>query len=141
MRNEAQAVAEAIRFLKKRLPGSVVLKHSDIRTAGIPDFSVSYKRKVTWVEAKHFKKGNFSDVKKAFSGVQLATMVLLESQVPAYYLVSYGDEGGFLLPPCRARKFLKEPDGNGSLPYLLSVSSFESDFDATLEALAVRMEP
>jgi hypothetical protein len=43
--------------LTAALPNCVVLKHNDISTGGIPDFSVSNGVRTLWIEVK--MKGNF----------------------------------------------------------------------------------
>lgn len=53
--NEARVVQRLIKSLKQQLPGAVVYKHNDAVTAGMPDVSVTYKRRVLWLEVKYEK--------------------------------------------------------------------------------------
>lgn len=41
-----------VKMLRSRLPGSVVFKHADALTAGIPDISVTWNGRTTWLEVK-----------------------------------------------------------------------------------------
>jgi len=50
---ETQARAKLVKALRETLPeGTVVLRHEDIRTAGIPDISVSFGDRTVWIEVK-----------------------------------------------------------------------------------------
>jgi len=50
---ETQARAKLVKALRETLPeGTVVLRHEDIRTAGIPDISVSLLGRTLWIEVK-----------------------------------------------------------------------------------------
>lgn len=140
-KNEAQVVGEAVKGLKARLPGAVIFKHSDLRTAGIPDLSISYSSKTMWVEVKHLRSGKLPDLKKAFSGVQLATMVILSRQlVMAYYLVAYGDAGCALFTPQAVKDFLKLPPiAARDFSMLLKSAIQDEDLPAVLNALADRL--
>ncbi len=40
------------RELEHRLPQAVVLKHTDMLTAGIPDLSITHDGRTTWIEVK-----------------------------------------------------------------------------------------
>ena len=49
---EAQFSQRLRRELKAQLPDAMIFKHNDHHTGGIPDFSLTYERKTTWVEVK-----------------------------------------------------------------------------------------
>jgi hypothetical protein len=50
--NEASVTSVLLSVLRHRLPGFVVLKHNDAKTAGIPDISVTGRGLTTWLEIK-----------------------------------------------------------------------------------------
>lgn len=75
---EAQATRDIIDFLKRHLSG-VVWKHNDMRTAGIPDLSVTVSGATWWFEVKFIP--NWSDRSKTtrlFPRLQLESMCKLE---------------------------------------------------------------
>ena len=49
---EANLSKNLVLALKKRMPGSVVFKHNDRITAGIPDISVTWRGRTVWIEVK-----------------------------------------------------------------------------------------
>lgn len=49
---EAILVAGLVAALREGLPGSVVFKHADRTTAGIPDISVTWRYTTVWLEVK-----------------------------------------------------------------------------------------
>lgn len=50
---EKDLVRRLKKTLETRLPGSVIIKHSDAMVAGIPDLSVTWQGVTTWLEVKH----------------------------------------------------------------------------------------
>lgn len=50
--NESSVSSPFMKQLRERLPGAVVLKHSDTSMVGLPDCSVSYRGKTIWLEFK-----------------------------------------------------------------------------------------
>lgn len=50
--NEASITQSLIRALGKELPGSVIFKHFDVSTDGIPDISVTWGKRTVWLELK-----------------------------------------------------------------------------------------
>jgi hypothetical protein len=50
--SEAELKQKLRDVLKASLRGVVVLRHEDHFTAGIPDTSITWKRRTTWMEAK-----------------------------------------------------------------------------------------
>jgi len=91
--NEATVVRAIVDHLRERLPGAVVFKHNDRITAGIPDVSVTYGGRTTWLEVKLIGSWNDSpsSLMKKFDALQLATMLRLADARAgqAYYLVAY----------------------------------------------------
>jgi len=71
---ETELKAKTRLKLKKVLEGSVVLRHEDIFTAGIPDFSITWNGKVCWIEAKH------ANPSLKGKKIQLVTMMRLRNQ-------------------------------------------------------------
>jgi len=55
--NEAKLTLALVKALKKGLPGYVIIKHHDQITAGVPDISVTGRRKTTWLELKYANPG------------------------------------------------------------------------------------
>jgi hypothetical protein len=51
--NEAYLKGQLRDCFKKHLRGCIVLRHEDHFTAGIPDASITWKKRTTWLEAKH----------------------------------------------------------------------------------------
>lgn len=49
---EVKLSGDLVRILREELYGSVVFKHADSLTAGIPDISVTFQGRTTWIETK-----------------------------------------------------------------------------------------
>lgn len=49
---EASVARSLIKALKVEMPGSVVIKHADQFTSGIPDLSVTWSGRTVWLELK-----------------------------------------------------------------------------------------
>lgn len=85
MRLEGQLTQELVRALRKKLPNSVVFKHADGITYGIPDISVTWLGSTTWLEVKRGRvEGRI---------IQNRTLQNLEEQGNAFYIlyVASGD--------------------------------------------------
>lgn len=78
--NEATLTRSLVQKLRA-LPGAIVFKHSDGRTAGIPDLSVNYLKRTTWIEVK------FANPKIITRGIQSLTIARLERCAIVYYVV------------------------------------------------------
>jgi hypothetical protein len=50
--HESKYSSGLVKHLQEHLGGSVVFKHSDQLTCGIPDISVNWRTKTTWLEIK-----------------------------------------------------------------------------------------
>jgi len=75
--------------LEKQLPEAVVFKLSDLRTSGIPDVCVNYRRAVAWVEVKLLKEHEtLSTFRQHLDALQLAMCIKLERQVFCRYLIA-----------------------------------------------------
>jgi len=53
-KNEKTLQAQLAKALRQAMPGSVVFRHEDVMTAGIPDISVTWHGRTFWLELKAF---------------------------------------------------------------------------------------
>lgn len=81
MRNESGLKSALMKQVKLQLPGFVALRHEDVRTAGIPDLSLTGNGRTTWWEFKH------GDPDFASTGIQELTMLRLSVAGFARYVV------------------------------------------------------
>lgn len=51
---ESHFTRKLLRALRRTLPKSVIFKHADLFTAGVPDFSATFQGCTTWVEVKRY---------------------------------------------------------------------------------------
>lgn len=79
---ETQIVGKITAHLRKHLLGSVVFKHADRVTAGIPDISVTWRRHTIWFEVKVRREGRMYT-----RDLQHVNMTRLSKQGSAYYVV------------------------------------------------------
>ena len=49
---ESQFTSKLIRVLRRAMPSAWICKHSNSYTAGVPDFSITFKDATTWWEVK-----------------------------------------------------------------------------------------
>lgn len=92
--NEATLSTALVKTLRTELPGSVVFKHSDKVTSGIPDITVTWNGRTTWIEVK------FANPKVVDTGVQALTMKRLANAGSAMYVIySPGQIGTRLVHP------------------------------------------
>ncbi len=82
---EGEVNRRLVKALRKELPGAVVFKHADQITAGVPDISVTWRRRTAWVEVKVIRQG------KTFQsrGLQDMMMHRLSLAGHAFYVVYY----------------------------------------------------
>jgi len=73
---------------KERLQGAVLLRHEDVRTAGIPDLSVTLRGKTSWWEFKHATPNYPS------TGIQELTCLRLAAAGTCFYVI-YHEEGNY----------------------------------------------
>jgi len=108
---EATVVQKIMKGLRSSLPRAVVFKHADLSTAGIPDISISYAGRTTWVEVKLLRPNETrSQTNAHFDRLQLATARLLDRQVRALYLIAFpGPSGAYavLIRPLDVAVFLE----------------------------------
>jgi hypothetical protein len=78
--DETKRKKQLVERLKSRWPFLVVLRHEDLRTAGIPDISVSRGRTTLWIEVKFGKKARTT-------GIQYEMIRQLDGVI-----VRYGDD-------------------------------------------------
>ena len=83
---EASLKSDLVRILRHELRGSVVLRHEDKLTSGIPDISVTWRRMTVWLEAKFLNPSFYS------KGIQTLTLKRLASAGHCFYVL-YQKEG------------------------------------------------
>lgn len=66
----------ALRLALSELPGAEVIKHADAATGGIPDLSVTYNGRTSWLEVKLLRRGQ--TLESELEPRQLATCRRLE---------------------------------------------------------------
>jgi hypothetical protein len=62
--NEASVTGDLLEKIRMAAPSAVLFKHADKSTKGMPDVSMSWRRKTVWMEFKYVKKlkeGLFSE--------------------------------------------------------------------------------
>jgi len=74
--------------IKLHMKGFVALRHEDVRTAGIPDLSLTGHGKTSWVEVKHGTPDFDSQ------GIQELTMLRLAAAGYARYLIYLENKDG-----------------------------------------------
>jgi hypothetical protein len=81
MSDESPYKSKLLLEIKRHLPGFVALRHEDVRSAGIPDLSLTGYGKTTWWEAKHLAPRLKS------KGIQELTMRRLAASGFARYII------------------------------------------------------
>lgn len=79
--NESYLKSALMKELKLQLPGFVALRHEDVRSAGIPDMSLTGGGRTTWWEFK------LAAPRFASRGIQELTMLQLAAAGFARYVV------------------------------------------------------
>lgn len=99
--NETKLKTKLVKFLRKNLENSIVFRHEDIFTAGIPDISVTHNGTTLWMEVKHVTP------QKPFksTGLQKHTACQLEKYGKCIFVVFEESKQGILttkilLPKC-----------------------------------------
>lgn len=83
---ESDILRDLLKYLRENVEGKkrgVILKHADAFTAGIPDFSVTWKRKTSWYEVKH----TYSSDTISGTDLQWLTARRLSQAGHCYYLI------------------------------------------------------
>jgi hypothetical protein len=96
--NEQAVTRKLIENLATELPGSVVLKHTDQFTSGVPDLTVTWGWLTTWIEVKVVRKGQEGIIGR---GAQTLTMQRLAKVGSAWYVVYHIEHPGktFIVHP------------------------------------------
>lgn len=81
MRNESSLKSALMEQIKLQLPRFVALRHEDVRTAGIPDLSLTGMGRTSWWEFKHGTPDFDS------TGIQELTMLRLAGSGFARYVI------------------------------------------------------
>lgn len=123
--------------LLRLLPGAVITKHHDLSTAGVPDLSVNWCRRTTWVEVKLLKpRESRSAFRKHFDALQLANNLLLERQQTTFYFVAYPNAAELrtvIWLPWSIKRFLDDPN---SEVYVWDWESAYGSYEQGVEFLA-----
>jgi hypothetical protein len=114
--NESSLKSELMQQFKLRLPNYVALRHEDVRTAGIPDISLTGYRRTTWLEAKHDDDDGFKS-----TGIQELTMLRLASAGCARYIIWQEKKG-------IRRTLIVHPKGLKTLDTKLWCAEFNFDW-------------
>jgi hypothetical protein len=88
--NEKHLTAKLMAALREILRGSVVLKHTDQFTSGVPDLSVTWGWATSWAEVKVVRRGRGI----LGRGAQTLTMQQLAAVGSAFYVVYHLDPAG-----------------------------------------------
>jgi hypothetical protein len=100
--NESAFTHRLIRELKKQMPEAVIVKLNDRTTAGLPDFFVSLKHRVSWFEVKLVTN------KRMLEPLQWETLRRLGGQ----YIIWDGREGSV---NCVYQKFGMQDTGHWTI--------------------------
>lgn len=106
MPSEKSLLANLLNSLRKEIPRAVIFKHADSWTVGMPDVSISFNYKTTWIEAKLGPK--FSS-----TGIQDLTMLRLEKEAHcAKYVVFLQEDKKqtYIVSPKNLTRWREEPD-------------------------------
>jgi hypothetical protein len=79
--DESKLKSALLKQIKIDLPGFVALRHEDVRTAGIPDLSLTGYGRTTWWEFK------YADPNFQSTGIQELTMLRLAATGFARYVI------------------------------------------------------
>jgi hypothetical protein len=82
-KKEAVLKSDFVTKCKQHMRGAVVFRHEDVRTAGIPDMSITWNNMTSWWEAKH------ATPRFASTGIQELTLSRLAANGFARYLIWY----------------------------------------------------
>jgi len=101
--NELKLEKELTKQLGERLRGSVVLRHKDYLTVGIPDMSVTWRSKTTWLEIKY--------AKPMIEGREIQNLTARRlARAGCCYYVIYVDHKGVTLVPSLKQIMIVHPD-------------------------------
>lgn len=88
MKRESSLKSAFMAQLHKDLPAYIAIRHEDVRTAGIPDLSITARNITSWWEFKH------GTPKFKSSGIQELTMLRLAQAGFARYIIWLEDRDG-----------------------------------------------
>lgn len=93
--NERSITVDVLKHLRGHLPGSKVLKHMDTGTRGIPDISVGWRDRISYVELKYLREGR--KLKEICDAPQLVMCHELgEVHGDRSWVIVYEEEGSFV---------------------------------------------
>jgi hypothetical protein len=79
---EADMSRKLVEHLQRGLPGAVIFKHNDQVTAGIPDISLTWNGRTTWIEVKLVKESGVIS-----RGIQQLRCLQLARQGSCVYVI------------------------------------------------------
>jgi hypothetical protein len=79
--NESTLTRGLLKTLRAAFPDGVIIKHSDSYTSGVPDISVTWNGRTTWIEVK------FANPRVLDKGVQALMMKRLANAGSAVYVI------------------------------------------------------
>lgn len=94
---EGKLKSDLVNRLRARLHGAVVLRHEDEATAGVPDISITHKRRTVWIEVKFANpRVRGKDIQK-----HIARQLELVGHCfyVIYYMNAYDEEKTFVVNP------------------------------------------
>lgn len=103
--NEASLVRNLVATLRVSFPGSIVFKHADRVTAGIPDISVTWKAKTVWLEVKYANPRIHS------RGIQSVIINRMSGVGQNVWYVIFHKSGIYMVKPINLERWQEDFDG------------------------------
>jgi hypothetical protein len=115
--NESEYKGKFCKLLKEEAKGSVVFRHEDQFTAGIPDISFNWMFHTTWIEAKI--GSNWKQ-----TGLKIEIAKRLYKQSSCFYIILYKEEN-YIVRPKDIEEWKTEYVAR--LPFIIDVVQFFVD--------------
>ncbi len=120
---ESEIQKEFTKSLRANIPGAVVIKHSDGITSGIPDNSVTWHYRTSWIELKVERNG-----KRIEKLIQKLMMIHLARQGFAFYVIFTETGVKITKPISRGREIvLLEYEGHDFKPIFHFIKELHGD--------------
>jgi hypothetical protein len=103
--NESKLQEQLIHALRSGLPGSIVIKHTEKITYGVPDLSISWLGKTSWLEIK------FANPLFKITGVQTRIIKCLGQVTLCHYVIyaARDEYGTFIVHPSQLNEWEQTP--------------------------------
>ena len=88
MKHESNYSSKLVEHLREHLGGSIVFKHADGMTSGIPDISVNWRKKTTWLEVKVGRGGAIKKDSLQDTNIKRLSSVMRSAFYVVYYELS-----------------------------------------------------